>query len=118
LLKTERPLVKLTNAIDWNYFEQEFSPLVAEAGRPALPVRLMVGLHYLKAMSDASDESVVEKWTEDPYWQYFCMLLVSGKYFVRKNSGEEHFQHELPCHPTSKREVASTSGCRGSRETA
>src|SRR5207245_6539702 len=47
----------------------------------------LVGLHYLKHAYDESDESVVEKWVENPYWQYFC--------------GYEYFQHELPCHPTS-----------------
>ena len=47
----------------------------------------MVGLHYLKALYSESDESVVDKWVENPYWQYFC--------------GEEVFQHEFPCHPTS-----------------
>ncbi|MEO0375082.1 MAG: transposase [Cyanobacteria bacterium P01_A01_bin.17] len=59
----------------------------ASVGRPALPTRLLVGLHYLKALYDESDESVVAKWVENPYWQYFC--------------GEKRFQHELPCHPTS-----------------
>jgi hypothetical protein len=48
---------------------------------------LLVGLHYLKALHDESDESVVAKWVENPYWQYFC--------------GEETFQHEFPCHPSS-----------------
>lgn len=87
LLKPEHPLVKLANALDWNYFEVEFSMLSSGAGRPSLPARLMVGLHYLKALYDESDESVVEKWAENPYWQYFC--------------GEQFFQHDLPCHPTS-----------------
>lgn len=87
LLKPDHPLVKLAKAIDWSYFEQEFGSLASEMGRPTLPVRLMVGLHYLKAMYDESDESVVEKWIENPYWQFF--------------SGEQFFQHELPCHPTS-----------------
>lgn len=87
LLKPDHPLVKLANALDWNYFEVEFSMLSSEVGRPALPARLMVGLHYLKALYDESDESVVEKWAENPYWQYFC--------------GEQFFQHDLPCHPTS-----------------
>jgi IS5 family transposase len=87
LLKADHPLVKLANSLDWSYFETEFSHLSREAGRPALPSRLMVGLHYLKAMSDESDESVIEKWRENPYWQYFC--------------GEKVFQHEFPCHPTS-----------------
>lgn len=87
-LSPQHPLVKLAEAIDWSYFDQEFQSQVAgDIGRPQLPTRLLVGLHYLKAMYDESDESVVMKWVENPYWQYFC--------------GELHFQHELPCHPTT-----------------
>ena len=74
--------------MDWDYFEAGFTqPSGETAGRPALPARLLVGLHYLKAMYDESDESVVEKWSENSYWQYFC--------------GEQVFQHDFPCHPTS-----------------
>ena len=47
----------------------------------------MVGLHYLKYTFDESDETVVERWVENPYWQYFC--------------GYDFLQHELPCDPTS-----------------
>jgi len=54
----------------------------AELGRPGLPIRLVVGLHYLKHAFDLSDEEVVMRWVENPYWQYFC--------------GEEYFQHRLP----------------------
>ena len=43
--------------------------------------------HYLKHAFVRSDEEVVAQWQENPYWQYFC--------------GEEYFQHQLPCHPTS-----------------
>ena len=78
----------MTQTIDWQSFEDKFGRVVkASGGRPALPTRLMVGLHYLKALYDESDESVVSKWVENPYWQYFC--------------GEQSFQHEFPCHPTS-----------------
>ena len=56
-------------------------------GRPAKIIRLMIGLHYLKAIFGESDESVVAKWVENPYWQYFC--------------GERDFQHEFPIEPTS-----------------
>lgn len=87
-LNLEHPLVKLSEALDWDEFGREFGqPVGSEGGRPALPTRLLVGLHYLKALYDESDESVVAKWVENPYWQYFC--------------GEETFQHEFPCHPTS-----------------
>ena len=87
-LNPEHPLFKLTHSLDWEWFEGEFGrEAKAVGGRPPLPTRLLVGLHYLKAMYDESDESVVAKWVENPYWQYFC--------------GEEEFQHEFPCHPTS-----------------
>jgi IS5 family transposase len=88
LVSHEHPLYRLAEAIDWARFETELGPLYAEAvGRPGLPTRLMVGLHYLKYLFDESDESVVEKWVENPYWQFFC--------------GRTYFEHELPCHPTS-----------------
>jgi hypothetical protein len=32
----------------------------------------MVGLLLLKQMYDQSDEEVVERWVENPYWQQFC----------------------------------------------
>jgi IS5 family transposase len=47
----------------------------------------MVGLHYLKHAYNESDESVIQRWVENPYWQYFC--------------GYEHMQHQFPIHPTS-----------------
>lgn len=88
LVSHEHPLYQLAEAIDWTRFESELGPLYAEAtGRPGLPTRLMVGLHYLKYLFDESDESVVEKYVENPYWQFFC--------------GRTYFEHELPCHPTS-----------------
>src|SRR3954468_3903319 len=72
-LNTQHPLLKLGQAIDWRYFEREFNKLsTAESGRPSLPTRLLVGLHYLKALYNESDESVVAKWIENPYWQFFC----------------------------------------------
>jgi transposase, IS5 family len=88
LLNREHPLFRLAGAINWQVFEDEFGKLYAEGvGRPALPTRLLVGLHYLKHLYNVSDEVVVASWLENPYWQYFC--------------GEEFFRHELPCAPTS-----------------
>lgn len=88
LLNPEHPLFRLAGAINGQVFEEEFGKLYAEGvGRPALPMRLLVGLHYLKHLYNVSDEVVVASWLENPYWQYFC--------------GEEYFRHELPCAPTS-----------------
>lgn len=83
ILNHNHSLFKLANAIDWSEFEQAFGKLYDPGqGRPAKPIRLMVGLHYLKHAYDLSDEDVVARWVENPYWQYFC--------------GCSHFEHELP----------------------
>jgi IS5 family transposase len=88
IVSHEHPLYRLAEAIDWTRFDSEFGALYAEAvGRPGLPTRLLVGLHYLKYLFDESDEAVVEKFVENPYWQFFC--------------GCVYFEHEMPCHPTS-----------------
>ena len=78
----------MAEAVDWKFFAQEFGALyVSQKGRPGLPTRLLVGLHYLKHLYDVSDERVVAGFLENPYWQYFC--------------GEEFFRHDLPCDPTT-----------------
>ena len=59
---------------------------VSAAGRPRLPVRLMVSLLYLKHAYNESDESVVERWGQDVYFQFF--------------SGQEYFEPRPPCDAT------------------
>jgi transposase, IS5 family len=59
---------------------------VSARGRPRLPVRLMVSLLYLKHAFNESDESLVERWSENVYWQFF--------------SGMTHFEPRLPCDAT------------------
>lgn len=59
----------------------------SNAGQPPLPTRLLVGLHYLKHAYDCSDDEVVKRWAENPYWQFF--------------TGEEFFQTKLPCDSSS-----------------
>ena len=80
-------LYKLTNLIDWNVFEQSFAPLYSkDTGRMAKHIRLMEGLLILKHLRDVSDESVVEQFSENAYFQYFC--------------GMEAFRTDAPCVPT------------------
>lgn len=87
ILDHKHPVFTLADAIDWSEFERAFGKLYdLGQGRPAKPIRLMVGLHYLKHAFDLSDEDVVARWIENPYWQYFC--------------GCTHFQHELPIDPS------------------
>jgi len=87
ILDPQHPLILLADKIDWDQVDQRVAPLYADEGRPGLSPRLMVGLHYLKHAFDESDESVCDRWVENPYWQYFC--------------GEMYLQHDLPIDPSS-----------------
>jgi transposase, IS5 family len=50
-------------------YDVEFGGGVSPAGRPRLPVRLMVSLLYLKNSFNLSDEELVERWAENVQWQ-------------------------------------------------
>ena len=100
LLNSSHPLFELAERIEWQRFETKFGVHFADhAGRPPLPTRLMVGLEYLKYLMNESDEAVVAKFVENPYWQYFC--------------GLEHFTHRQPCHPTSLVKWRNRVGFKG-----
>lgn len=73
MLNQSHPLYKLANQIDWAKLDNAFLPLYCpNNGRPSKPVRLMCGLLILKHLRNLSDESVVEQWSENAYYQYFC----------------------------------------------
>jgi IS5 family transposase len=87
-LDKTHPLYRLANSLNWDHLTESFGAYYVENnGRPGVPIRVIAGLHYLKYLENLSDESVVEQFCENPYWQYFC--------------GFKTFQHELPCHPTT-----------------
>ena len=54
---------------------------------PCTSPRLVAGLFYLQNAFRLSDEAVVARWAENPYWQHFC--------------GETFFQHRLPIDASS-----------------
>jgi len=88
ILDQRHELVRLAELIDWSVFDQEFgAQFESTTGRPALPTRLVTGLLYLKHTFALSDDEVVARWVENPYYQHFC--------------GERYFQHEMPCDPSS-----------------
>ncbi len=88
MLNPQHSLYLLTEAINWQVFDEQFGPLYADSiGRPALSTRLLVALHYIKHLYNLSDDLVLAGFLENPYWQFFC--------------GMEYFQHKLPCDPTS-----------------
>ena len=62
-------LWKLAKVIDWSEFDKASGKLHDPAfGRPAKSTRLMVGLHYPKYTYNLSDEAVLERRVENPYW--------------------------------------------------
>mgnify|MGYP000418654559 CR=1 FL=1 len=103
LLDMNHELIKLSGLIDWDSFDEKWGELFESTkGAPATRTRLIAGLHYLKDLYNLSDELVVERWVENPYWQYFC--------------GEQFFQHEVPIHPTSMTKWRNRLGKKGSEE--
>ena len=85
-LDPRQPLKQLADTLPWLEFEQAFGKYYSPEGRPAKPVRLMVGLLLLKQMFNQGDETVVAAWVQNPYWQYFC--------------GMTDFQWAVPCDPS------------------
>lgn len=85
-LDPRQPLKQLAEKLPWAEFEQAFGRYYSADGRPAKPVRLMVGLLLLKQMFNQGDETVVAAWVQNPYWQYFC--------------GMQEFQWQVPCDPS------------------
>ena len=51
-------------------FDGEFGGGISPAGRPRLPIRLMVSLLYLQRSFNLSDEELVERWAENVQWQF------------------------------------------------
>jgi IS5 family transposase len=71
-LNHKHPLYVLAKKIDGQVFEEAFSKYYRkDFRRPAKPIRLMVSLLILKHVRNLSDESVVEQWSENAYYQYF-----------------------------------------------
>jgi IS5 family transposase len=82
IIDMSHELVRLAEAIDWDWIDGEVADRFSDKGRPAVESRFMVGLLLLKHIYDLSDERVCERWVENPYYQYF--------------TGEEFFQHRFP----------------------
>lgn len=79
-------LVQLAEKIDWNYFEESFSVHYSHTGKPAMPIRFMVGCLLLKRIYNLGDETLAIGWVMNPYMQYF--------------TGSAYFEHRFPCDPS------------------
>jgi IS5 family transposase len=88
MIDQRHELVKLAGLIDWEVFEREWAGFFPSGkGRPATEPRLVAGLLYLQHAYRLSDEAVVARWVENPYYQHL--------------TGETFFQHQPPIDPSS-----------------
>lgn len=85
-INPQHELCLLAKEIDWEQLEKEFAPLYGDVGRPSIPIRTIVGLLLLKQIYDLGDETVMDRYIDSPYCQYFC--------------GEIYFQYEYPFDPS------------------
>ena len=81
IINMKHELVALADKIDWAWLDEQLAGCFSDQGRPAEPVRFMLGMFMLKHTYALSDEQVWERWVHDPYFQYF--------------TGEEFFRHAL-----------------------
>jgi IS5 family transposase len=98
-INPEHPLVVLSGKIPWKQLEKDFSDLYSNTGQPAKPIRLMVGILLLKRMYNLGDETIMDRWIQDPYFQYFC--------------GESEFQWDYPCDPSDLVHFRNRIGTEG-----
>jgi IS5 family transposase len=82
IINLKHELVVLADKIDWAWLDTQLADCFSDQGRPAEPVRFMLGMFLLKHTYALSDEQVWDRWVQDPYFQYF--------------TGAEFFQHALP----------------------
>jgi len=99
MLDSNDPLIALADTINWESFDKSFAKYYSDEGRPAKPIRLMVGLLILKQLENLSDENVVLQWKRNPYYQYFC--------------GMNEYVPALPCDATELVKFRSRIGKEG-----
>ena len=89
---------------DLDLFGEAPSPVSrkSNAGRPRVPLRIMIALLYLKHAFNESDEAVVERWRDTPRWQYF--------------SGCAYYEDRLPCDATTLVKFRQLLGDEGVEE--
>ena len=75
---------------------------VSNAGRPRVPLRVMIALLYLKHAFNESDEGVVARWADTPRWQFF--------------GGFAYYEDLLPCDATTLVKFRKLLGDEGVEE--
>ncbi len=75
--------------------EEALESTYSHTGRPGKPIRLMCGLLLLKHVRSLSDEAVVEQYSENSYFQYFCGALQFEAKSPCASSELVHFRNRI-----------------------
>ena len=67
IINMKHALVVLADKINWAWLDDELAGCFSDHGRPAEPVRFMIGMFMLKHTYGLSDEKVWERWVQDPF---------------------------------------------------
>lgn len=82
IIDIDHELVQLTHKISWDPVVQDLAGYFSEPSRSEVSLRKVAGLLILKNLYNLSDEQVLARWRENPYFQYF--------------TGEKMFQKGYP----------------------
>ncbi len=58
IINMKRPLVAQADRIDWAWLDEQLADCFSDQGRPAEPVRFMIGMFLLKHTYGLSDEQL------------------------------------------------------------
>ena len=67
IINMKHELVVLADKIDWAWLDAQLAESFSDQGRPAEPVRFMIGMFLLKHTYALSDEQVWDRWVHDPF---------------------------------------------------
>ena len=103
-LDPSHEILSLSKAISWDVLEEKINVLHPNKkdGQPPKPVRLIVGMLMLQHVYNLSDEAIVERWVENPYWQYFC--------------GFDYLQWDFPINPSTLTRWRKRLGDKGMQD--
>lgn len=71
-LDVTQDLMILMTIIPWAFIEASLAKFFSNVGRAAKSIRLMAGLLILKYIENLSDEELIRRWVQNPYYQKFC----------------------------------------------
>ena len=66
IINMKHALVALADRIDWAWLDEQLADRFSDEGRPAEPVRFMIGMFLLKHTYALSDEQMWDRWVCQP----------------------------------------------------